>query len=350
MEAYLERSGQHPLTFRLSYDMFDQLQYQPFLQRLGRDSARWSQVVLESPNASALEYLAQTRPSDYPSLRSLACSHCELPSSERTLAPFPWSQVQRYHESEVSWCPDSKRQWSIVTQLTNVVDLRTAFDEPSHNLHPIHMPHLRFASLAVSQLDDILSCFEFPGIQGLNLMFMRKSPHSLQRVPAQLKNLRILRLCTSLGVVISKAELLCLLTELTNLTDFAVALSGRHGFDATYLFTLLTPGRCLLVPKLRALRVASSEPIDGAVDTLLVMLRQRFGGLEGVEVARLELFELFFGLRPLVFKPSSRACAPYRSATCNSLEWLKKHERWNICVVEKWQRDFWMEEMDKEFL
>ncbi|KAJ6531135.1 hypothetical protein B0H19DRAFT_470850 [Mycena capillaripes] len=79
IEAYLARSDQHPLTFRLSYT-YETLHYQPFLEYLGQHTARWQTVILESPNLYALEYLSQGEPSEYPILRSLVCSHANLDS------------------------------------------------------------------------------------------------------------------------------------------------------------------------------------------------------------------------------------------------------------------------------
>ncbi|KAJ7811622.1 hypothetical protein B0H14DRAFT_1469579 [Mycena olivaceomarginata] len=260
MKAYLERSGQHPLSFRLSCDPFDQMGEQPLLECLSGHSMRWQTVVIEGASQFTLDYLERSKPSDYSSLRSLDFFHCQLDSFDTSLPPFPWSHLSRYHEYDVSWYRgrDSVDQWSIVTQLTNVVDLRAAFDETFNGSRPIKMPRLRFASLAVSQVDEMLSCFEFPGIQGLNLMLTtNQPPRTLRSVPVQLKGLRILRLSGDLGVTIAKTALLCLLAELTELTDFAMALRGTHGVDATYLFTLLTPGRSLLVPRLQALRVAT---------------------------------------------------------------------------------------------
>ncbi|KAJ7355899.1 hypothetical protein DFH08DRAFT_510742 [Mycena albidolilacea] len=347
MKAYLERSGQHPLSFRLSYNPFDQMREQPLLECLSGHSMRWKTVVIEGASQFTLDYLERSKPSDYSSLRSLDFFHCQLDSFDTSLPPFPWSQLSRYHEYDVSWYRDrdSVDQWS---QLTNVVDLRVAFDETFNGSRPIKMPRLRFASLAVSQVDEMLSCFEFPGIQGLNLMFTtNQPPRTLRSVPAQLKGLRILRLSGDLGVAIAKTALLCLLAELTELTDFAMALRDNHGVDATYLFTLLTPGHSLLVPRLQALRVVTSEPVGETIGTLLVMLRQRFGGVKGI--GRLKRFEIFLGLRPIVFgKRLPKSYTP--SAMSQSLDWLRVHEGWDIRVVEEWQGDFWSEEMDTEFL
>ncbi|KAJ7931367.1 hypothetical protein B0H13DRAFT_842310 [Mycena leptocephala] len=77
-----------------------------------------------------------------------------------------------------------------MSQLTNVVDLRSSFYGESDGEEAIEMPYLRFASLAVDssaeELDigEILNCFDFPGIQGLNLKLMTNhSPDVLSPVP-----------------------------------------------------------------------------------------------------------------------------------------------------------------------
>ncbi|KAJ7474340.1 hypothetical protein FB451DRAFT_1248674 [Mycena latifolia] len=54
MQAYLQRSGQHPLTFRLAYEQ-ETIHGHPFLECLFQHSARWETVRFEAPDLRALE-------------------------------------------------------------------------------------------------------------------------------------------------------------------------------------------------------------------------------------------------------------------------------------------------------
>ncbi|KAF8205567.1 hypothetical protein K438DRAFT_1964001 [Mycena galopus ATCC 62051] len=186
MEAYLERSGNHPLTFRLAYET-ETVYYQTFLEQLERHAARWFDVSLESPDEYALVHLAQGDPSEHPLLRSFVCTDAYL-GSDRVLEgpifhPIPWAQLQRYHEY----------------QLKNVVDLRVSFcgeyghqDQDEGDTPVFEMPHLRFASLAINydakglDMEGILDCFNFPAIQGLNLKLTDAG--TLNLVPDQFRN------------------------------------------------------------------------------------------------------------------------------------------------------------------
>ncbi|KAF7337889.1 hypothetical protein MVEN_02012000 [Mycena venus] len=356
MEAYLERSGNHPLTFRLALTN-ETMHYQTFLECLEKHAARWQNVFLENPDHYHLEHLAQGDPSDYPMLRSLVCTYCDLDQDciqeGPIFGPFPWSQLKHYHEYEVSWSPDCERQWEIISQLTNVVDLRASFYGEYEDESPIEMPHLRFASIAIDKqeeeldIEDILNCFDFPGIQGLNLKLMDNHPvDALSPVPNQLKGLKILRLCGSLAI--SNDALKGILTEIETLTDFAIEL---RGIDAGYLFQLLTPSTSELVPHLRALRTTHFRPVaDEALDVLLGMLRERFG------VARLQRFEFFLGPRPfsiLSIPPEEwESFKTVPSTTMfDKLEAMRVDEGWDIRVDRDWQEyDFWREEMDGKFL
>ncbi|KAJ7029359.1 hypothetical protein C8F04DRAFT_1398445 [Mycena alexandri] len=376
METYLERSGKHPLTFRLAYSN-ETMHYQSFLECLNNHCARWRDVVIDSPDHRALEVLFQADPSDYPNLRSLVCSSCDFNhEAERSLGPIPWSQLQRYHEYECMWSPDSEHQWSIITQLTNVVDLRVEFygdcaafyssdddsdgeddetknDGDSNKDDVVELNRLQFASFAVHQraedldITQILDCLHLPAVQGLNLKFMpNHSPDLLFPMPAQLKGLKILRLCGSL--VISNEALSCILTELEGLADLAVEMRGvganvwgDPGLDAMHLFTLLTPSRntesVVLLPKLQALRITEFELVDGVVDTLLAMLRQRFA-VDGADFARLKRFEF-----------SSLKAQKRPSTLLDTLELMQVQEGWNIRIDEE-RQDFWRVDMTSEFL
>ncbi|KAJ6531136.1 hypothetical protein B0H19DRAFT_470856 [Mycena capillaripes] len=215
------------------------------------------------------------------------------------------------------------------------------------------MPHLRFASLAIDHqaeeltIEDILNCFNFPGIQGLNLKLMKNHPPEvLSPVPAQLKNLKILRLCGELEI--SNASLLDILTELETLADLAVEL---RGVEAVYLFTLLTPTKeLILASQLRALRVTEFEyvNVDKTADALLAMLPQRFGGKQ---VTPLQRFELSLPAQQSSASSgdSSSATSDRHSAMLDSLKLLGMQEEWDIRVLEG-QWDFWKEDMDGEFL
>ncbi|KAJ6501968.1 hypothetical protein C8R45DRAFT_974974 [Mycena sanguinolenta] len=356
MEAYLERSGSHPLTFRLAYAC-ETMHYQTYLECLERHVARWQNVFLEGPDYYALEHFAQGEPSDYPLLRSFVCTYCNFSSDavyDGTLFnPIPWGQLERYYEYEVSWS-DFTRQWEILTQLTNVVDLRVMFsgeyefeDDDEDEEAPFKMPRLRFASLAIDkdaegvEIQELFKWFDFPCIQGLNLKLM--DGDVLSPVPHQLKHLKILRL-SGLSGAISNPDLLALLTEIETLTDLAVDLCC---VDSAYFFELLggTPDSAGLAVQLKALRTTHFKPVAGAVlDALLRMLRQRFAR---VEYTRLERFEFFLGQR--LFEEWD---AKNESSTMfDDLESLRVHEGWDIRVLKDWlQYDFWKEEMDEEFL
>ncbi|KAF8205570.1 hypothetical protein K438DRAFT_1964004 [Mycena galopus ATCC 62051] len=366
MEAYLKRSGNHPLTFRLAYEN-ETMHYQTFLEELERHAARWFDVSLESPDEYALEHLAQGDPSEHPLLRSFVCTNASLDSDRVTegpiFHPIPWAQLQRYHEHQVTWS-DGARQWEIISQLKNVVDLRVSFcgeyeDEDEGDTPVFEMPHLRFASLAIDDdaegldMDDILDCFDFPAIQGLNLKLT--DADTLSPVPDQFKSLKILRLCGSLAAI-SNEDLLGILTEIETLADFAVDL---RGVDAEYLFGLLSVAPAttsqVLAPRLRALRTTDFKPVKGALlDALLGMLQQRFAGVDGAEFTRLERFEFLLGARPSIFavSPEEFDEAKYMSLTMfEDLEALRTREGWDIRVHKEWlERDFWREEMDTEFL
>ncbi|KAJ7264923.1 hypothetical protein B0H12DRAFT_215257 [Mycena haematopus] len=363
MKAYLERSGNHPLTFRLAYAN-ETMHYQTFLECLEEHTARWQNVLLESPNYYALEHLAQGEPSNYPLLRSLVFMCCDFDSDAvqdyALFSPIPWAQLERYHEFAVTWT-DTARQWEILTQLTNVVDLRADFsgeyeieDEDESGESSFEMPRLRFASLVVEKqaeqgvgMKDILNCFDFPCIQGLNLKLL--AGDTLSPVPDQLKRLKILRLCGAFNAI-SNTDLLELLTEIETLTDLAVEL---RCVDSAYLFGLLSaaPDSSVFAPQLRALRTTHYKPIAGAaLDALLRMLPQRFGG---VHTTRLERFEFFMGERPSILRvsPEERATIDVSSTMFEDLESLREREGWDIRMDKDWlQYDFWREEMDEEFL
>ncbi|KAJ7137867.1 hypothetical protein C8R44DRAFT_766379 [Mycena epipterygia] len=214
METYLKRSGKHPLTFRLVYDAGETIHGHPFLECLLQHSARWGTVHIESPVLLALETLSIGDAEDFPALRSLVWSYCEFDSDavgqNVILYPIPWAQLERYHECECSWYPDDERQWTIIDELTAVVDLRATFYNPrtawvSEVDSVIGMPHLRLASFAVDRraddltIDEILTCFEFRHLEGLNLKLPTSHPSDvLFPVPGQLKALKVLRLCGGL--------------------------------------------------------------------------------------------------------------------------------------------------------
>ncbi|KAJ7612443.1 hypothetical protein DFH06DRAFT_1147167 [Mycena polygramma] len=375
MQTYLARSGTHPLTFHLTYT-YETLHYQPFLECLGEHTARWQNVSLQSPNLYALEYLAQGEPAEYPMLRSLECSYANMDSDAvcegPIFAPIPLAQLTRYREYECSWRPDNERQWEIIAQLSAMVDFRASFYGERDDDEAVEMPHLRFASLAVDShaeelgIDEIINCFAFPGIQGLNLKLTAN--HSLGvlfPMPDQLRGLRILRLCGALAI--SKASLPSILTELPLLVDLAVEL---RGLDAEYLFTFLSPSSLpsVLVPRLRALRlhrVTEFERSSGTVDALLSMLTQRFGGVQGKEFTPLKRFELSLhgeGPSELSDEPTLMEIlrlrrpldGPTRTAEnpvsmLESLESMRVREGWDIRVKE-WWNEFWNTEMDGEFL
>ncbi|KAJ7264924.1 hypothetical protein B0H12DRAFT_215252 [Mycena haematopus] len=367
MKAYLERSGNHPLTFRLAYEN-EPMHYQPLLECLKcleEHTARWQNVLLESPNHHALEHFAQGEPSDYPLLRSLVFMYCEFNSAavyDGTLfSRILWAQLERYHEYAVTWT-DTARQWEILTQLTNVIDLREEFtgnyeieDENKSGESSFKMPRLRFASLAINRyrdaqgvdMKDLLNCFDFPCIQGLNLKLV--GGRALSPVPDQLKRLKILRLCGSFNVI-ANTDLVGLLTEIETLADFAVEL---RCVDSAYLFGLLSvaPDSSVFASHLRAFRTSDFKPIAGAaLHALLPMLRQRFGG---VGCTRLERFEFFLGGQPAFWNvsPEELATRDSSSTMFEDLQSLREREGWDICVHKDWlQHDFWREEMDGEFL
>jgi len=298
-------------------------------------------------NDSALEYLSRGEPSEYPILLSLTYSNCQfesekIESSAAIFAPIPWSQLTRYHEQGCWWNPytHGDLQWIPIAQLTNVVELRASFDEP-YNSAAFKLPHLRFASFAVTtQIEKIMNCLDLPALKGLNLRLKKDhSPDLLGPVPAQLKDLKILWLGSVARVSISTASLFSFLTGIPTLVDLAVTL---HSIDSPAdLFTLLTPPHSSVVPQLQVLRISGIELVGRTFDALLLMLRQRFGQVEGAERTRLERFEFFVsGLR----RPNQPS---YMIA---GLESLKMERGWDIRVREQWVHEFWVQEMDGEFL
>ncbi|KAJ7766680.1 hypothetical protein B0H16DRAFT_370146 [Mycena metata] len=364
MEEYLERSGNHPLTIRLAHS-FDTMQDLTYMETLCQYSDRWETVFFHHLYEYAFECLFTAEPSSYPKLRNLDCSSSDFnsdPSARRTLGPIPWAQLKRYHEYKCWWSPNSDYQWAVLKQLDNVVDLRVELSVPCVT-PTVKMPQLRFAYIH-SDIDEmdvkrILDSFEFPRIEGLSVKLLVTHPSDLL-LPAQFKRLKILRLCGEL--VIPNTSLLLILTELTTLTDLAMEMCGDapsapayRGIDTLYLFKLLTPGHGAhailpLVPQLQALRLTEFNPHGGAADTLITMLRQRFGESDRVRFARLRRFELW--MRPLSWllylPPPTRPAA--LGAALEALQSLRVTEGWDIRVDEEWAGDFWKEEMTSEFL
>ncbi|KAJ7481092.1 hypothetical protein B0H11DRAFT_2024156 [Mycena galericulata] len=259
LEVYLQRSGQRHLTFRLAYSP-DAIHGHPFLECLLEHSARWKDVHIERcPPALARGTLARCSPSDFPSLRSLALSDCSLNSHDRGLVRWiPWSQLKRYHEYGCWWGKNHTYQWSTLAQLTSVVDLRAEFEGVCQGLIP--MPNLRFASIVIDveqpqglTVEGILNSFALPQLKGLRLS-LTISHHS------HLKSLTVLRLSGT--VMISNVAVTCILTELTELTDFT-AEPHSLGIDAEH---------SVLVPKLH----------DRQAAALFAMIRARFNGILGL--------------------------------------------------------------------
>ncbi|KAJ6531565.1 hypothetical protein DFH09DRAFT_1370394 [Mycena vulgaris] len=345
IKTYLQRSGQHPLTFRLAYAQ-ETIHGHPFLECLFQHSARWETVHFESLALLAVETLSgEVDVGEFPKLRSLECSYCEFDSDavgeDEILHPIPWPQLKRYHEYSCSWYPDCGRQWAIVQQLTNVVDFRAAFYGVSDSESVIEMPHLRFASLAVDRradqltINEVLECFDLPRLEGLNLdLWMFHPEEVLCPMPGMLKTLKILRLCGA--VEISNESLTCILTELTMLTELSVALPE---FDAQHMFTLLTPGaETVLVPKLQAVRVVDFACDGETLEVVLAMLQARFGGVDGAEFTLLRSFTLWM---PWNQQPPS---------IFDSLKAVKERKGWDIRLHANWQGRLWEEEMDETFL
>ncbi|KAJ7772957.1 hypothetical protein DFH07DRAFT_148328 [Mycena maculata] len=354
LKTYLERSGKHPLTFRLAYSQ-ETIHGHPFLGCLFQHSMRWRDVCIESPALLAVESLSQGATSEFPLLRSLVCADCEFDSDAVSegaiLEPMPWAQLQRYHEYECSWYPDDGRQWAILAQLANVVDLRASFYGTGEDEYPdvIAMPHLRFAYFGVDRraddlgIEEVLERFDLPRLEGLSVkMGEDHDPDVLCPVPGQFKTLKVLRLCGK--VEISNEALTGILTEIPTLVDFAVELIG---VDADHFFALLTPRPDgVLVPQLQALRITPFARNDGTVDALFAMLRARFGGVEGVEITRLRMFALY--IRGVYKSKPSPMFTP--SEMLNRLRSMKAHDKWDIRVDENSQEEFWKEDMDDEFI
>ncbi|KAF7337945.1 hypothetical protein MVEN_02017900 [Mycena venus] len=257
-------------------------------------------------------------------------------------APVPWPQLQRYHEHACWWNADldPQYQWANIAQLTNVVDLRASFDQPFNDCVAIRMPHLRFATFGVTMdIEKIINCFDLPSLEGLNLLITNNdSPDTLGPLPTQLKDLKILWLSMLSGLSIPNTSLFCFLTGIPTLTDLAIELRGIE--SATYLFTLLSPAHFMVVPRLQVLRIGGESEVTGeSLDALLVMLRQRFGGVDGADCARLQHFKFF--LHRLRFRKAS--------PMISSLEELRVQHGWDVRVHENWFQGFWNQEMDRGF-
>ncbi|KAJ7772961.1 hypothetical protein DFH07DRAFT_148405 [Mycena maculata] len=86
---------------------------------------------LSSRALLAVESLSQGAASEFPLLRSVICTSCRFNSDTVSegaiLGPLPWAQLQRYDDYECSWYPNDGRQWTILAQLANVVDLRSSY-------------------------------------------------------------------------------------------------------------------------------------------------------------------------------------------------------------------------------
>ncbi|KAJ6531563.1 hypothetical protein DFH09DRAFT_136733 [Mycena vulgaris] len=340
METYPQRSGKHPLTFRLDHPLYT-IDH-PLLECLLQHSARWETAHFESLEPPAVETLSKHNTGEFPSLRSLDFSTCNFNSDVVEAEIFhsiPSAQLQRYHEYDCFWYPGPARQWAIIEQLTNVHDFRAKFQGVSDSV--IELPHLRLASIAVEYgsdaltIEEVLQCFDLPRLEGLNLHLRRYHPEEvLCPMPGMLKALKILRLCGE--VEISNESLTCILTEITTLTDFSMALPE---FDAQHMFTLLTPKTdSVLVPKLQALRVLDSACDGETLEVFLAMLQARFGGVAGAGFTPLRLFKLWLQKKP--------------SSILDNLKALKEHEGWDIRLDDNWtrSRDAWEESIDETFL
>ncbi|KAJ7633096.1 hypothetical protein FB45DRAFT_1027202 [Roridomyces roridus] len=342
LETYLARSGQHPLTFRLAYSEEHTIHMHPFLHALLAHSKRWEDVRIEAPPLLAIEVLSQGDASDFPLLRRFSCSHhydfdSDVVTEGPIFSPIPWAQLERYHEYDCSWYLADERQWEIIPQLTQVVDLRTCFSSVPETEDLIELPHLRFASFAVDrradiEIEDVLECFDLPQLQGFSLLLTKRHDSDLlcPTVPEPLKTLSVLRLCGSLEI--SNEALACILSSIPTLLDFAIELA-LSDTDALHLFTLLKPtSESALVPNLQTLRITPcSEKEENAVNELLAMLRVRFGGGTG-----------FSALREFIFYHASWRRVP---TIVDRLQSIKKQEGWDIQVVEEWQGYLWKESL-----
>ncbi|KAJ6526295.1 hypothetical protein DFH09DRAFT_1415969 [Mycena vulgaris] len=342
IETCLQRSGKHRLTFRLT-DAQVTADGHRFLECLLQYSSRWETVHFKSLQPPAIEILSKHNAGEFPSLRSLDVSLCNFNSNAVEAEIFhsiPSAQLQRYHEYDCFWYPGSARQWAIIEQLTNVHDFRAKFQGVSDSV--IELPHLRFASIVVDDgsddltIEEVLQCFDLPRLEGLNLHLWTFHPEEvLCPMPGMLKALKILHLCGA--VEISNESLTCILTEITTLTDFSVALTE---FNAQHMFTLLTPdaAETVLVPNLQALRVLDFTCDAETLEVFLAMLQARFGGVAGAEFTPLRLFKLWLRKKP--------------SSILDNLKALKEREDWDIRLDGNWTstRDLRTEEMDEAYL
>ncbi|KAJ6490717.1 hypothetical protein C8R47DRAFT_457180 [Mycena vitilis] len=353
----MKRSGDQPVTFRLSYPCGqdsngddDEESPEPpergsvnhyLLEYLALYARRWKDIHLQSFILPDDEVLGEDDEGNYPNLRSLAFSYSQLGSDDTNDVPclegIPWSQLTKYHEYECSWKPDDTRFWDIVRQLTNVVDLRAGFVALSRLDDPVRLPGLRWASFEIRRqreeeftFDELLDDFDLPVLEGLNLKLYRDHPADvLYPIPDGLRALKTLRLCGT--VKISKGALKHILTSIPTLTDLSVEMEGISG---RCLFALLSYGNkdVTLVPGLQALRITPFDNRSGAFTLLLDMLRIRFEGLP-VGSSPLRLFSFstrLHGTPPLIL---------------DGLRALKDREGWDIRIDENRRRDFWREEM-----
>ncbi|KAJ7633039.1 hypothetical protein FB45DRAFT_914216 [Roridomyces roridus] len=319
----------------------------PIMETFLREAERWEEVYLDSPSCFTVDVLSKAREDldayNFPLLRRFNCTAYEFCSEYPDGAVFqsiPFAQLDRYQEYVCSWHMDPERLWKIVSQLAQADTLRIAIPSASESV--IKLPRLRSAFLAVDTyeathltMDQVLACFDMPQVEFLYLDIPRSSfigVDVLCPVPKQFQNLKALRLCGSQQV--SNGALTCILSHIGTLTDFGIELYYTNT-DARHLLGLLRPKpNSILLPRLQALRITPPGE-EGIVDELLGMLRERFGGVKGLEFSRLRLFS--------VYHPASRDALP--DAILDELQSLKAQEGWDIRVDQRWHGDFWENEV-----
>ncbi|CAK5265194.1 unnamed protein product [Mycena citricolor] len=345
VEAYLERSREHPLVFRVVYDNSTRIMGNLFLETLSKHMRRWRMVRLDGLNMQAVEYLSQGAPSDYTCLREVVFTNNAFPFTLSIDAPMfeplPWAQLTRFHD-DCGWPSDNARLWEILGLLTNVVDLHVAFCELPAFEAPIILEHVELATFAVHTfadrelcLEQILECFQLPRLKGLSLHTLGRAGETvLYPVPEFVQGiqLRVLRLCGAVNL--SNDMFMSVLKALPSLVDFSMDWITLQPGD---VFAALKPvggEKDALLPALKALRVADLS-IFNLADLLPVLwdlLSVRFsrGGLQ--------LFEMHLD--------SVRGNDPVIPDT---LEKFGETTRYKVCV-KRTDRFFWTYGMSKEFV
>ncbi|KAJ7073909.1 hypothetical protein C8F01DRAFT_4557 [Mycena amicta] len=392
LDVFLERSGQHRLTIRLTYHAKCSARH-ALLGRLLRHSARWETIYIEisalhaaSPRSTSLDD-AEWAAVAFPALKNVVLfdtcqdfaddeesassedgestdsdsdgdgEHRDTKYRDSLIDRIPSSQLLCFYD----YCSSDTFAAETIYRLHDVIRLRHSFPAglpDRYKMDPdwqISMPHLQYATLEVGntrhQVNRFLHRFHLLNIRGLNLSVGRWGHEKFfpknDTPPSYFGNLTVLRLCGY--IVMSDTALTQMFDALEQLTDLALELRKPKDYRedmARRVTKVLTPrvdvglARC---PNLQFLRMFLCDDAPN----LLAMLRVRFGGL-GLPTAN------FVPLRTFtMFVPGWQ---DYRipQDLLVGLQKYKDEKGWDIRydnVTDPWGRtDLWEEDFGGEFL